>query len=119
MSNPALNNRMLEGERVLDSAPMTVLGAINKTFILLLTLLIPAVYTFSLVFSGYTDKAQMLTVGGAFAGLAHACRGGSAAKGARLRKKASRSSSAPRTSTFTGWDRSRENRPIMDFPSTT
>ena len=70
MSNPALNNRMLEGERVLDSAPMTVLGAINKTFILLLTLLIPAVYTFSLVFSGYTDKAQMLTVGGAFAGLA-------------------------------------------------
>lgn len=70
MSNPALNNRMLEGERVLDNAPMTVLGAINKTFILLLTLLIPAVYTFSLVFSGYTDKAQLLTVGGAFAGLA-------------------------------------------------
>ena len=68
MSNPILNDKFLENERVLDERPMTVSGAINKTLILFLCLLLPAVYTFSLMMSGYIDHAQMLTIGGAIVG---------------------------------------------------
>ena len=68
MSNPVLNDRFLENERVLEGATMTVSGAINKTLILLLCLLASAVYTFSVVASGFVDKAQMLTIGGAVVG---------------------------------------------------
>ncbi len=68
MANPVLNNNFLENERVLDSAPMTVTGAVNKTLVLLACVLVPAMYTFYLTASGFMDKAQMLTMGGAFAG---------------------------------------------------
>lgn len=68
MSNPVLNDKFLENERVLDSAPMTISGSINKTLILFGCLLLSAVYTFSLVASGFMDKAQMLTIGGAVVG---------------------------------------------------
>lgn len=68
MSNPVLNDNFLENERVLDSRPMSVSGAVNKTLILFLCLLIPAVYTFSLMMSGYIDHAKMLTTGGAIVG---------------------------------------------------
>lgn len=68
MSNPVLNEKFLGREGVIDSAPMTINGAINKTLILFVCLLISAVYTFSLVASGFADKAQMLTFGGAIVG---------------------------------------------------
>lgn len=67
MSNPVFNN-MAEQTRVLDSEPMTVNGAINKTFILFAFLVVAACYTWSLALNGFTDKAQMLTVGGAIVG---------------------------------------------------
>ena len=68
MSNPELNEKYLESEKALESAPMSVVGAINKTVILLICLLVPAIYTFSLVFAGFMDKAQLLTMGGALVG---------------------------------------------------
>lgn len=68
MANPVLNNRFLENERVLDSAPMSINGAINKSLILFFCLLIPAVYMFSLVGAGFLDKAQSLTLSGAVVG---------------------------------------------------
>lgn len=68
MSNPVLNDNMIEQARVLEGEPMTVNGAINKTFILFAFLLISACYTWGLAFSGFTDKAEMLTVGGALVG---------------------------------------------------
>lgn len=68
MSNPVLNDNFFEREQALESSPMTVSGAINKTLILLLALIIPAIYTFSLVFAGFADKAQLLTMGGAIVG---------------------------------------------------
>lgn len=68
MSNPILNDKFLESEVVLESQPMTVNGAINKTLILFALLLLPAAYTWSLVFQGFMDKAMMLCIGGAIAG---------------------------------------------------
>ena len=68
MSNPVLNDNFVEQTRVLDAEPMTVNGAVNKTFILLAVLVLAACYTWSLAFGGFSDKAQMLTVGGAIVG---------------------------------------------------
>ncbi len=68
MSNPLFNNNVAEQARVLEGEPMTINGAVNKTFILLACVVIAAFYTWFLAFSGYTDKAQMLTFGGAIAG---------------------------------------------------
>lgn len=67
MSNPVLNN-MAEQTRILDGEPMTINGAINKTFILFALLVISACYTWGLAFNGFTDKAQMLTTGGVIVG---------------------------------------------------
>ncbi len=68
MSNPLFNQNVQEQARVLDGEPMTVNGAVNKTLILLACLFIAACYTWFLAFSGFADKAQLLTVGGAIAG---------------------------------------------------
>lgn len=68
MSNPVLNEKFLETERVLEGEPMTVNGAITKTLILLSLVIIAAAYTWSLVFSGFMDKAMILGIGGAIAG---------------------------------------------------
>lgn len=93
MSNPILNKRFLDKEKVHyaepvaeDSAarnnedinryqeqafiaePMTVNGAINKTFILFGCLLLAAMYTWSLMMDGFIDKAVILCYGGAIAG---------------------------------------------------
>ena len=68
MSNPVLNDKFLENERVLDSTPMTINGTINKTLILFLCLALAAGYTFSAFLSGYMDQAKMLTFGGAIVG---------------------------------------------------
>lgn len=68
MANPVLNNRFLENERVLDSAPMTVVGAINKVLILFSLLLLSAAFTFGSFMTGFVDRAQMLTTAGAVVG---------------------------------------------------
>lgn len=64
MSNPVFNENVIEKERVLDSEPMTVNGAINKTFILLAILLSTSYTVWDAAFKGFMDKAMMLgTVG--------------------------------------------------------
>ncbi len=64
MSNPVFSQSAVERERVLDSEPMTVNGAINKTFVLLALLLVGSFSVWDLFFKGYTDKAMMLGMGG-------------------------------------------------------
>lgn len=65
MSNPVFSNRALaENERILSGEPMTINGAINKTFVLFLLLLTTSVYEFSLFAQGYTDKAMSLVMAG-------------------------------------------------------
>ena len=68
MSNPVLNEKFLENERVLQGEPMSINGSISKSFILFGVLLIAAAYTWFLMASGYTDMAGMLAVGGAIVG---------------------------------------------------
>lgn len=68
MSNPVLNEKFLENERVLQGEPMSINGSISKSFILFGILLVAAAYTWFLMASGYTDMAGMLAVGGAIAG---------------------------------------------------
>ena len=65
MANPLF---IIDDARVLDGEPMTVNGAVNKTFILLACVFIAACYTWFLALNGYTDKAQLLTIGGAIGG---------------------------------------------------
>lgn len=60
MSNPVFNENVIEKERVLDSEPMTVNGAINKTFILLAILLVTSYTVWDAAFKGFMDKAMML-----------------------------------------------------------
>lgn len=64
MPNPVFSQNVVERERILDSEPMTVNGAINKTFVLFGLLLLSSLVVWNTFFSGYTDKAAMLgTVG--------------------------------------------------------
>lgn len=60
MPNPVFNQTIAQGERVLDSEPMTINGAINKTFILFALLLAGSAMVWNLMFTGYLDKASML-----------------------------------------------------------
>ena len=64
MSNPVFNQRAFEKDRVLEAEPMTVNGAINKTFILFAVLFATSLIVWDLFFKGFTDKAMVLgTVG--------------------------------------------------------
>lgn len=60
MPNPVFNQNVVERETILDSEPMTINGAINKTFILFALLLVASSFVWDLFFKGYTDKAMML-----------------------------------------------------------
>lgn len=60
MTNPVFNQNVIERERVLDSAPMTINGAINKTFILFALLLAASFVVWDLFFKGFVDKVMML-----------------------------------------------------------
>jgi len=60
MPNPVFSQRALERETILDSEPMTINGALNKTFILFGLLLLTSVIVWDLFFKGYTDKVMML-----------------------------------------------------------
>ena len=94
MSNPILNENFLKKEKVhyaepvadenaarsgddvrayrertfIAEEPMTVNGAINKTFVLFGCLLLAAMYTWNLMMNGFTDKAVLLCYGGAIVG---------------------------------------------------
>lgn len=69
MANPVLNQRFLESERVLDSEPMTINGAINKTFILFGLLVLSSGYVWSLFAQGAMDKVNMLMMVGFIASI--------------------------------------------------
>lgn len=64
MSNPVFNENVVGETRILEGEPMTVSGAVNKTFILLACLILAASYTWYLAFNGFTDKASLLTITG-------------------------------------------------------
>jgi uncharacterized YccA/Bax inhibitor family protein len=62
MANPVFNQKALEKATVLEGEPMTVNGAINKTFILFALLLTASVVVWDAFFKGYADKAMMLGI---------------------------------------------------------
>lgn len=64
MTNPVLSENVLRNQTVLESEPMTVNGAINKTFILLAILIAASAFVWDLFFKGYSDKVGMLTMVG-------------------------------------------------------
>lgn len=64
MTNPVFNQSVIEKEHILDAEPMTVNGAINKTFVLFGLLLVASLVVWDLFFKGYTDKAMLLGVVG-------------------------------------------------------
>lgn len=65
MSNPVFSRQAMAGnERILNGEPMTINGAINKTFVLFLCLLATSAYEFSLFAQGFTDKASALMMAG-------------------------------------------------------
>lgn len=69
MPNPVFNENVVERERVLDSEPMTVNGAINKAFVLFALLLGSSLVVWDLFFKGYSDKAAMLGMVGFIASI--------------------------------------------------
>lgn len=64
MTNPVLNQEAIEKTTIIESEPMTINGAINKTFVLFACLLATSLVIWDMFFKGYTDKVMMLgTVG--------------------------------------------------------
>ena len=72
MSNPILNDRFTEAEGVVSGQIMTINGTLDKTFLLFLCAIFPAIYTWNQFMSGFTDKASMLTTVGAIVGFVFA-----------------------------------------------
>lgn len=65
MSNPVFSKSAMDcNERILSGEPMTINGAINKTFVLFLFLLASSVYVFSLFAQGYKDNGMGLMMAG-------------------------------------------------------
>ncbi len=64
MSNPVFNQNVIERERVLDAEPMTVNGAINKSFILFGLLLAASFVSWNAFAQGFMDKVMMYTTVG-------------------------------------------------------
>ena len=69
-TNPVFN-REIETQ-VLDGAPMTVSGAVNKTFALLFCALIPAAAAWYQAMLGYTDKVNIIMTAGLIIGAVYA-----------------------------------------------
>lgn len=65
MSNPILNENFGANTTILEGDTMSVNGTIQKSLIMLLTIVLSAAYTWGLSFQGFIDKAQMLGYGGA------------------------------------------------------
>ena len=68
MSNPILNEKFVQNERVLEGYPMTIKGTLNITALLTLGVIVSAAFVWSRFSLGYTDLANMLTVGGLIVG---------------------------------------------------
>ena len=68
MANPIINNMVKVDSIILENEPMSIGGTINKTLIMLALIVISACYTWGLAFSGFTDKASILTMGGLIVG---------------------------------------------------
>lgn len=66
-SNPIFNRDL--DVQVLDGAPMTVSGSINKTLILLACAIIPAAVVWYQALLGYTDKVMLIMTIGLIVGL--------------------------------------------------
>ncbi|MEE3348864.1 MAG: Bax inhibitor-1/YccA family protein [Candidatus Gastranaerophilaceae bacterium] len=66
MANPIFRKNF-EQEQVLDGEPMSINGTITKSVIMISLIVAAAAYTWSLIFSGFVDKAGMLGIGGFFA----------------------------------------------------
>ena len=67
-SNPMLRTQIMENTLELEK-PMTVQGAIAKTFIFLVLAMLSGVFTWGLCLKGYTDKVNMLVIAGSICGL--------------------------------------------------
>lgn len=68
MSNPILNEKFTQQERVLTDVPMTVNGALQVTAMMGLLLVASAYFVWSKFTAGYTDMAYMLSSIGLIAG---------------------------------------------------
>ena len=68
MSNPILNDKFTEQERVLQGEPMTVNGTLQIAGFLTVLLIAAAAFTWSRFALGYVDLATMLTFGGLIVG---------------------------------------------------
>ncbi len=68
MSNPILNEKFTQQERVLTGEPMTVNGALQVTAIMGVLMVAAAYFVWSKFAAGYTDMAYMLTSVGLIAG---------------------------------------------------
>lgn len=69
MPNPVFNQNVLQTDRVLEAEPMTINGAINKTFILFAILFATSLAVWNLFFQGFTDKVMMLGMTGLVASI--------------------------------------------------
>lgn len=72
MANPILNDNFAAGERAYEGQVMTVNGTLDKTFLLFLCAILPAVYTWNQYMAGFSDKANMLMTVGAIVGFVFA-----------------------------------------------
>ncbi len=75
MSNPVLNTAFADQRQALNSEPMSVQGAINKTLGLLALATLSGAYTWQLFLQGFTDKVQILMWTGLIGGLIFALAG--------------------------------------------
>lgn len=64
MPNPIFSQNVMGKETILESEPMTINGAINKTFILFGCLAVSSFVVWDLFSKGYTDKVSILTMAG-------------------------------------------------------
>ncbi len=67
-SNPMVRNSIVD-EAIMDSAPMTISGAVNKTLALLAIVVIGALISWSMCAKGYADRAMLLIIVSSVAGL--------------------------------------------------
>jgi uncharacterized YccA/Bax inhibitor family protein len=75
MSNPILNENFVNSQacdRVITGVTMSINGTLDKTFLLFLCALFPAIYTWTQYCAGFTDKAGMLMSVGAIVGFVFA-----------------------------------------------
>ncbi len=66
-SNPMIHSKAVENV-ILDSKPMTISGAVNKTMLLLAIVVAVACFSWSICLNGYIDRASLLITISAIAG---------------------------------------------------